>query len=402
MAVIDDANPFLLHSFDQPNLALVTQMLTGDNYPSWKRSMEMALNGKNKLGFVDGTILPPEEGASHSFKLHWHRLNDIVSTWILNSVSKEIASSLIFAGSAHEIWIDLGHRFQQKNRPRIYELRKELINLKQDSLSISQFFTKLKCVWEELCHFRPSVHCNCGGAREFLAHADEEYVLVFLMGLNDVYHQVRSQILLMKPLPSISEVFSLIVQEERQRGLTLAPPTSNETQLAFAVKNTQYNSKIRPGKKDKPLCAQCGLLSHTKDKCYKLHGYPPNYKKQSPATVRVNHVDTSQDIPLQLTSQQYQQLISLLSTQVPSTMPPIITAEASSAGEGKLFSAALIYALGVKSWILDSGATCHVTCTLDNFKPSIWFANKFVVLPDHTRVPVLASGPPELQDDWER
>ncbi|XLS58986.1 hypothetical protein HN51_008741, partial [Arachis hypogaea] len=134
-------------------------------------------------------------------------------------------------------------------------------------------------------------------------HADEKYVLVFLMGLNDVYHQVRSQILLMKPLPSISEVFLLIIQEEQQRRLTLAPPTSNETQLTFAVKNTKSNSKIQQGKKDKPLCAHCDLLGHTKDKCYKLHGYLPNYKKQCSAIIRVNRVDTSQDIPLQLTSQ---------------------------------------------------------------------------------------------------
>ncbi|XP_057755447.1 uncharacterized protein LOC130974595 [Arachis stenosperma] len=238
--------------------------------------MEMTLNNKNKFGFVDGMIPPPEEGVSHPSKFCWRRLNDIVSTWILNSVSKEIASSLIFAGSAHEIWTDLGHRFQQKNGPRIYELRKDLINMKQDSLSVSQFFTKLVC--------------------------GRNYAIF------DLHYAFG--ILLMKPLPSISEVFSLIVQEEWQRGLTFTPPTSNETQLNFAVKNTQYNSKIRQGKKDKPLCTHCSLLVHTRDKCYKLHGYPPNYKKQSPATIRVNHVDTSEDIPLQLTSQQYEQLIS--------------------------------------------------------------------------------------------
>ena len=33
------------------------------------------------------------------------------------------------------------------------------------------------------------------------------YVLAFLMGLNDSYHQVRSQILLKETLPQISKVF---------------------------------------------------------------------------------------------------------------------------------------------------------------------------------------------------
>lgn len=39
----------------------------------------------------------------------------------------------------------------------------------------------------------------------------------FLMGLNECYVGVRSQILMMEPLPPLSKVFSLIVQDERHR-----------------------------------------------------------------------------------------------------------------------------------------------------------------------------------------
>ncbi|XLS48308.1 hypothetical protein HN51_022666 [Arachis hypogaea] len=53
-------------------------------------------------------------------------------------------------------------------------------------------------------------------------------------------------------------------------------------QVAFVVKNA---SKLRHEKKDKTLCAHGGLLGHTKDKCYKLHSYLLNYKKQGPAMV---------------------------------------------------------------------------------------------------------------------
>lgn len=42
----------------------------------------------------------------------------------------------------------------------------------------------------------------------------------FLMGLNDSFSQTRGQILLMDPLPSINRVFSLIVQEEKQKSLS--------------------------------------------------------------------------------------------------------------------------------------------------------------------------------------
>lgn len=39
------------------------------------------------------------------------------------------------------------------------------------------------------------------------------------------------------------------------------------------------DGKSKSHMKDQPLCTHCGILGHTKDKCYKLHGYPPSYKK---------------------------------------------------------------------------------------------------------------------------
>lgn len=41
----------------------------------------------------------------------------------------------------------------------------------------------------------------------------------FLMGLNKSFSQVRTQVLLMDPLSSITKVYSLLVQEEMQRSV---------------------------------------------------------------------------------------------------------------------------------------------------------------------------------------
>lgn len=51
--------PYFLHSGDNPRAVFVSQILNGENYPSWCRSMEMALSAKNKLTFVDGTLPKP-------------------------------------------------------------------------------------------------------------------------------------------------------------------------------------------------------------------------------------------------------------------------------------------------------------------------------------------------------
>lgn len=57
---IDDRmSPYYIHHSDNPGFILVSQPLIGENYPSWSRSMLIALSVKNKAGFVDGAILEP-------------------------------------------------------------------------------------------------------------------------------------------------------------------------------------------------------------------------------------------------------------------------------------------------------------------------------------------------------
>ena len=89
--------------------------------------MIIALSMKNKLGFIDGSIARPD-GSDLNLLRSWTRNNNIVISWILNSVSKEISASIIYSDSAFDIWLDLKDCFQQSNGPHIFQLRRELIN----------------------------------------------------------------------------------------------------------------------------------------------------------------------------------------------------------------------------------------------------------------------------------
>jgi len=101
MTAIDDSNPFILHSSNNPGIALVSHPLTGDTYNSWKKAMRMTLHGKNKYGFVDGSILEPALG--HSTHALWHLNDSIISSWLLNSLSKEMQVSILHCSSAKAI-----------------------------------------------------------------------------------------------------------------------------------------------------------------------------------------------------------------------------------------------------------------------------------------------------------
>lgn len=133
----------------------------------------------------------------------------------------------------------------------------------------------------------PSCTCGrytCGGVKASIAFNQQEHVMCFLMGLNESFSQLRAQLLFMEPEPSINRAFSLVAQEAQQRAITAS---ISPTPVALMVKNSSSSSSInsrvnssnfQPKRKDKPVCSHCGLVGHTVDRCYKLHGYPPGYR----------------------------------------------------------------------------------------------------------------------------
>lgn len=91
-------------------------------------------------------------------------------------------------------------------------------DLLQGERIVTEFFTDLKALWEELESLRQTPDCTCEvkcscdlvrSIRKWIRH-------VFFKGLNDVYITVKTQISLMEPLPKINRVFSLVVEQEQQ------------------------------------------------------------------------------------------------------------------------------------------------------------------------------------------
>ncbi|XP_041001582.1 uncharacterized protein LOC121247272 [Juglans microcarpa x Juglans regia] len=291
----DYSNPFYLQHGDHPGAILVSQPLNSDNNLTWNRSMSMALISKNKLCFVNGALPPPPVlDPMHSA---WIRCNIVVLSWLLNAMSKEIASSVIYIDFAEEMWKDLKERFAQSNRPHIFQIRKNIASLTQEASFVSSYFTRLKSCWGKMVHFRPLPSCSCGAIEKIVDFQQEDYVLQFLMGLNESYAYLHSQILLSDPFPPINKVFSLVLQEEKQREIVSDSLTPTKSVVMFSNRdstrdfnrgstgppgsNGSKHGKTFVPRKDRPHCTHCGLSRHTIDKCYKIHGYPPRYKLRS-------------------------------------------------------------------------------------------------------------------------
>ncbi|XP_016164108.1 uncharacterized protein LOC107606575 [Arachis ipaensis] len=153
------SSPYYIHPSETPSTVLVSPPLTGDNYHQWSRAFSIALISKNKIGFLDGTI--PTPATDDPLFPSWRRCNTLVSSWIFNSLSAPIAQSVIYFDYAEAIWEDLRNRFSQGDLLRVAELQEQIYGLKQGSLSVTQYHTALRALWEEHDTYRPVKPCIC-------------------------------------------------------------------------------------------------------------------------------------------------------------------------------------------------------------------------------------------------
>jgi len=67
--------------------------------------------------------------------------------------------------------------------------------------------------------YSPAIQCTYGGLKQLLNNEERVRLGHFFIGLNETYSAVRGKIMLTHPLPTIKKVYSLLREEEKQRGL---------------------------------------------------------------------------------------------------------------------------------------------------------------------------------------
>lgn len=118
------------------------------DYISWKRSFEIQLSSKRKSGFVNGTVTRSTTDDTEA--LQWDNCNNQVISWIHNNVCENIKKSILFISTASDIWSQLEKRFCLTNGSRKYKLNRVLYEMKQNNLSLAEYFTCPGSLWEEL------------------------------------------------------------------------------------------------------------------------------------------------------------------------------------------------------------------------------------------------------------
>ncbi|CAL1398408.1 unnamed protein product [Linum trigynum] len=368
--------------------------------------MELALSTKNKLQFVNGMIPVPQP--TDPIWQSWHRCDSTVRCWIYNSLSDDIANSVVPFRVAKEVWDNLRDRFSQEDYIRVYELKEQVSKLVQGDLTVSQYYTALTTKWQEYKMYRPLTCCPCPNSpyHTMTRYQEEDFIIKFMQGLNDSYQSARTQVLMSTHLPSIESVFKQMVQLERQlKGSATKAGVNSLALLAQGSPSSgrpNSNSNSNPNARNprdyttegKKWCRYCKKENHTIHECYRLKNKKSREGADgtpfagavdvsgSDGSSNTSSVATGSEPSLSslFTPDQFEKLRTLLNgSPSPSPSPPnsphlpnvnaVIRAPpqtphfaASTSGNASLPST-----LNETIWVLDTGATDHIICNLSTF-----------------------------------
>ncbi|XP_074327310.1 uncharacterized protein LOC141665234 [Apium graveolens] len=393
--------------------------------------MLLVLSAKNKIGFVDGTIEIPDK-TSPEYKF-WARCNDLVISWLIFNIDVTIAKSVMFLQTAREIWSDLEERYGYASMTEVYSLEQKL--------------SKIVQVWDGISDANPlpvctCKKCTCNLTQRIQDRQQDQKLLQFMMKLNDDFVAIRANVLMMQPLPNVSAAFRLFAQEERHKEISHVS-NQNESMAFLADRmrgfdnnrsvnrqgyfsgNNNSNAQFRTnlngnnstGNKrslTKPgsnyYCTHCKVPGHSIDRCFKIHGFPANFrgnKDQRIAALASNsdalislaehkdddHLSTTNTPQTNNISQeQYSQLMEVLNRQhISDTQSSASITDSHSA---HLTGKTCLLSYSTSKWLLDSGATDHITNTIDDFcqYSIVSDIDNTITIPNGNKVPVTHIG----------
>ncbi|GJT47164.1 ribonuclease H-like domain-containing protein [Tanacetum coccineum] len=262
---LDISNPLHLHPNDSTALTVVSIKLKGTkNYQVWSCAMLFASEGKNKIGFIDGSC---------------RRSNN----------DEE----------------ELKETYDKVDGSNTFGLHHKIHTLRQNGSSIAEYYHRLNAPWKQFDAMIELHRCTCHAADHFKKHNQLMKLMQFLMGLDDSYMQIRSSILFRETLPDVRSAYATISSEESHR----VDSGSIESEFNNGPRpNTVNNNKQGGG--SSLVCEHCGFNGHSIDRCFKLIGYPADFgKKKSGQIFKNKNVSNNNDVGSSSSSGQYGRII---------------------------------------------------------------------------------------------
>ncbi|KAG9447270.1 hypothetical protein H6P81_013398 [Aristolochia fimbriata] len=204
---------------------IVPVKLDGTNYVHWATIVRTFLKGRNLWRYVTGACPLPVLAADNSnLKAvdEWEVNNSKAMTLLVSSVSPSISFQIGKFDCARDAWVFLEKHYRGSNFDHKYKLIMDLHAIRQmPNQSISDFYAQMSLLWDQLAAMDPQFKYE-EDTVIFQKYIEEAHLVQFFMALHDEYDSIRSSMLHTSPLPSVESALSELLAKVSRR-LTRGP-----------------------------------------------------------------------------------------------------------------------------------------------------------------------------------
>ncbi|XP_074294004.1 uncharacterized protein LOC141621271 [Silene latifolia] len=208
------------------------------------------------------------------------------------------------------MWVDIRNRFCQNNDAHIFRLQAELVACTQGPTeSLITYYGRLTKLWDDIQEADPIPSCTCNPCTCSLVsildtRRDKKRVRDFLMGLDERYDNIRSQLLGISPSPTLDFVYNRLLQEEGMRNYSAHKIDQKPDTMAFATRTTTNTRTIGGGGDSsrttdptRPYCIACRRSGYLYPVCYRVTGEFPEWWGDRPRDrIYINETDMSRTV----------------------------------------------------------------------------------------------------------
>ena len=400
---------------------LCSVLLNEFNYLPWSRAVTIALGGRSKLGFINGKEKAPVFD-SPEYEI-WLSKDQLVMSWILNSMERNIAEIFSYSESSLDLWEALRDMYgNQNNSARIFQIQQEVNALRQDGRPFVSLLGNFKSLWSELEVYRP----HTVDPVVLKKRTEEDRVFQVLASLGSEFEDLRCHILMSPELPSLKSVCSTIQREEVRRKVMIRETVTNSSDTRAYIAHKNYEGKSIKGKRLDLKCEHCNAPGHTSDRCWVLHpelkpkftkdkrggdhkrgfNHKANVAAQTTDSFFSNPMALLKDFTTYLQEKRGQESLNEAAGQDQDKPTALLSkfagflADSNPENNQGIFTA-FTTALEISNfhdlWVVDSGASNHMSnklTNLYNFRPCS--SSTFVSVADGKDVPVQGKGKTKL------
>ncbi|XP_071935889.1 uncharacterized protein [Coffea arabica] len=333
--------------------------LNDTNYQQWSKAVKIYLTGLGKQRY-----LTDDSPTEDSKKLMWIQEDAQILGAIWSSMEPRIAYMCSHCETTKEVW-DYVRLLYCSNLSRMFDISLEYFQLQQDNKTVTEYFADLKRVSEELNVVMPL----SSDIKVMQRQREQMLVLKFLAGLKPEFEPIKSQILAGEQLPSFAEAYARVLRSASKDNAQGDGALINDKSALIANNNRteQLNfgrgsrgGRSRGGRggrggRGTRECNHCGLKNHTRDTCWDLNGKPHRFVN----TVTTDQTESSSlaqgsQKTVTISEEDYIKFLQY-QTANHASLPSTSVAQKGNA------MACLSTSSNFDSWIIDSGATDHMS-----------------------------------------